>query len=112
MDEEEQMSYAGHHPRHAGLQRHSVGGIYPLAVVIIGEEALISDLTTDTYYVPEENPQFTVAEAYSIAERLRATCGPTYAGLLVWRGITEARLQLEAVRAEPGYIPQRLNHVD
>lgn len=104
------MSYQGHHPRHAGLQRHSVGGIYPLAVVIIGEEALVSDLTTDTYYVPAKSPQFTVAEAQAVAERLRAGCGVGYAGLLVWQGTEEARAQLEAVRAEPGYIPTRLRN--
>lgn len=27
------MSYAGHHPVHAGLQNESVGDIYPLAIV-------------------------------------------------------------------------------
>lgn len=36
------MSYAGHHPVHAGLQNESVGDIYPLAIVGYGK----GDLTT------------------------------------------------------------------
>lgn len=31
------MSYAGHHPVHAGLQNESVGDIYPLAIVGYGK---------------------------------------------------------------------------
>jgi hypothetical protein len=29
------VEYTGHHPQHAGLQGHSVGGIYPLTLVVI-----------------------------------------------------------------------------
>ena len=36
------VATTGHHPEHVGLQKHSVGGIYPLAVVGYGN----GDLTT------------------------------------------------------------------
>lgn len=36
----------GHHPTHTGLQKHSVGDIYPLAIVGVGDKWELHDLSS------------------------------------------------------------------
>lgn len=48
----------GHHPTHTGLQKHSVGDIYPLAVVGVGDYWELHNLEQGTVlsWRPDRNP--------------------------------------------------------
>jgi len=93
------MSYAGHHPVHAGLQNESVGNIYPLAIVGYGKGDLttyvIENLVTGQCLGhPGRGPKqwLTAAAADNYIRNLHAIFGgvwefkrPVYAGdNLVW----------------------------